>query len=164
MYKLIKTDQASTTILVRLMIGAVFLSEGVQKFIFPEQRSTDQFETLGFAEAEIMAHYVGVFEVLAGILILIGLFTRAGALITLIITTTAIIITNIIVVLGESFYPSALSDLQTYGFWSMAPEIHTDWAMWLGSLFLLLKGGGRWSADLAIHKKNYSFSWSEQEF
>lgn len=163
MQQLIKTDHSRTTILIRLMVGAVFLSEGIQKFIFPEQRSTDQFEKLGFAEAEMMAHSVGVFELLGGFLILIGLFTRAGALTTLIITTAAIIITNMIVVLGESFYPSALRELQTYGFWSMAPEIHTDWAMWLGSLFLLLKGGGRWSADLFIHRKNYSFSWSEKD-
>jgi|AntDeeMinimDraft_5_1070356.scaffolds.fasta_scaffold09273_1 uncharacterized membrane protein YphA (DoxX/SURF4 family) len=159
MQKLIKTDRASTTILIRLMVGAVFFSEGIQKFIFPQQRSTDQFEILGFAEAEIMAHYVGVFEVLAGILILMGLFTRGGALITLVITTTAIIITNMIVVVGESFYPSALTELQTHGFWGIAPEVHTDWGMWLGSLFLLLKGGGRWSADRFIYKRNYSFSW-----
>ena len=64
-----------------------------------------------------------------------------------------------IVVVGESFYPSALTELQTHGFWGIAPEVHTDWAMWLGSLFLLLKGGGRWSADRFIYKRNYSFSW-----
>ena len=62
--------------------------------------------------------------------------------ITLIVTTKAIAITNMIVVVGESFYPSALTELQTHGFWGIAPEVHTDWAMWLGSLFLLLKGGG----------------------
>ena len=163
MEKLTRTDHSSTTILIRLMVGAVFLSEGIQKFLFPDQRGTDRFEKLGFAEAEMMAHFAGIFEVLAGVLILIGLFTRAGALTTLIITTTAIIITNIFVVFGESFYPSTTRDLETYGFWSMAPEIHTDWAMWLGSVFLLVKGGGRWSVDKLIYRKNYLFSWSEDD-
>ncbi|MDZ7693810.1 MAG: hypothetical protein U5K69_22270 [Balneolaceae bacterium] len=44
-------------------------------------------------------------------------------------------------------------ELSTYGFWSMAHEMRTDWAMWLGSLFLMIKGGGRWSFDLHLYKQ-----------
>lgn len=36
----------------------------------------------------------------------------------------------------------------------MAHEIRTDLAMWLGSLFLLVKGGGGWSLDKKINGRN----------
>jgi hypothetical protein len=35
----------------------------------------------------------------------------------------------------------------------MAHEARTDWAMLLGSLFLLFAGGGPWSADAALRKR-----------
>jgi uncharacterized membrane protein YphA (DoxX/SURF4 family) len=62
--------------------------------------------------------------------------------------TVAIIVTKIPIAFGESFGPFILRDLSTYGFWSMTHEMRTDWAMWLGSLFLMIKGGGKWSLDL----------------
>jgi uncharacterized membrane protein YphA (DoxX/SURF4 family) len=33
------------------------------------------------------------------------------------------------------------------GFRKMLHESRTDWSMLLGSIFLLIKGGGRWSID-----------------
>nr|WP_294923407.1 hypothetical protein [uncultured Flavobacterium sp.] len=33
------------------------------------------------------------------------------------------------------------------GFWMMLHESRTDWSMLLGSIFLLINGGGNWSAD-----------------
>lgn len=146
-YKLVKTDASPTTIIIRLMVGAVFLSEGIQKFLYPAMRGTGRFEKMGFPAAEFFANFVGVFEALCGLLILFGFLTRAAALAMLINMTVAIIVTKIPIAFGESFGPFILRDLKTYGFWSMAHEIRTDFAMWLGSLFLIIRGGGRWSTD-----------------
>jgi hypothetical protein len=55
---------------------------------------------------------------------------------------------------AESFAPFVLRDLKVYGFWSMAHEMRTDFAMWPGSLFLLIKGGGNWSFDLFFSGRN----------
>jgi uncharacterized membrane protein YphA (DoxX/SURF4 family) len=151
--KFINTDASKTTILIRLMVGCVFLSEGVQKFLYPAQRGVGRFERMGFPAPEFFGNFVGAFEVLAGILILIGLFTRAGALITFSIMTVAIVVTKIPIAVGESFGPFVLRELGSYGFLSMAHEMRTDWAMWLGSLFLLFKGGGRWSIDFMLQKR-----------
>lgn len=148
-----KTDTARTTILIRLMVGSVFLSEGIQKFLYPAQRGIGRFEGMGFPAPEFFGNFVGVFEILAGLLILFGLFTRGAALITLSIMTVAILVTKIPIAFGESFGPFILRDLRTYGFWSMAHEMRTDWAMWLGSLFLIFKGGGKWSVDLKRQRK-----------
>ncbi len=36
--KIIQTDDSKTTIIIRLIVGIVFLSEGIQKFLFPAIR------------------------------------------------------------------------------------------------------------------------------
>ncbi|HTN69031.1 MAG TPA: DoxX family protein [Dysgonamonadaceae bacterium] len=148
--KLFRTDDSKATIIIRLMVGAVFLSEGVQKFIFPAMRGVGRFEGMGFPQPEFFANFVGSFEIICGIFILLGFLTRISALMMLITMTVAIVVTKIPIAMGESFGPFILRDLKTYGFWSMAHEIRTDFAMWLGSLFLIIKGGGKWSIDRNI--------------
>ena len=145
--KIFNTNNSKTTILIRLMVGAVFLSEGIQKFLYPAVRGPGRFEGMGFPNPEFWGNFVGVFEILCGALLLAGLITRGAALAMLVNMTVAIVVTKIPIALGESFGPFHLRELNTYGFWSMAHEIRTDFAMWLGSLFLLIEGGGRWSMD-----------------
>lgn len=148
MQKLLETDSSKTTFLIRLMVGSVFLSEGIQKFLYTAQRGVGRFEGMGFPAPEFFGNFVGCVEILAGTLILIGLLTRGGAFATFIIMTVALVVTKIPIALGEGFGPFAVRELSTYGFWSMAHEMRTDWAMWLGSLFLIVRGGGNWSFDL----------------
>ena len=151
--KIISSDNSKTTVIIRLMVGAIFLSEGIQKFLFPAARGIGRFEKMGFPNPDFFANFVGVFEILCGLLLLVGLLTRAAALALLINMTVAIIVTKIPIAFGESFGPFVLRELKTYGFWSMAHEMRTDFAMWLGSLFLLIKGAGKWSIDLSLTKK-----------
>lgn len=148
----IKTNNQKTIVLIRIMVGVVFLVEGIQKFLYPSLRGAGRFEKMGFPNAEFFGPFVGVFEILAGALLLIGFLTRGAALVSLTIMTVAIIVTKIPVGLGESFGPFELRELKTYGFWSMAHEMRTDFAMWLGSLFLLIKGGGWMSVDRLLTK------------
>jgi putative oxidoreductase len=145
--KLIKTDSSGTTIIIRIMAGAVFLAEGIQKFLYPAMRGEGRFDKMGFPNPEFFASFVGVFEILCGTLLLVGFLTRAAAFAMLINMTVAIVVTKIPIASGESFGPFVLRELKTYGFWSMAHEMRTDFAMWLGSLFLIIRGGGRWLAD-----------------
>lgn len=148
--KIIHTDSSKTTIIIRLMTGAIFLSEGIQKFLFPAIRGIGRFEGMGFPHPEFYASFVGVFEILAGILLLLGFITRLAAFAMLINMTVAIVVTKIPIAFGQSFGPFVLHQLKTYGFWSMSHEMRTDYAMWLGSLFLIIKGGGKWSVDRLI--------------
>lgn len=151
--RLIKTQPTPINIILRLMTGSVFLSEGLQKFIYPAMRGFGRFDKMGFPHPEFFASFVGTFEIICGILLLIGLITRGAALAMLVNMTVAIIITKIPIAFGESFGPFILRELNNYGFWSMAHEMRTDFAMWLGSLFLLIQGAGKWSADLFLHAK-----------
>lgn len=154
-----ETDAAKTTIIIRIMVGSIFLSEGIQKFLYPALRGVGRFEGMGFPNPEFFGYFVGSFEVLAGLLIVFGFLTRVGSLIAIFIMSFAILTTKIPIALGESFGPFVLRDLNTYGFWSMAHEIRVDFALLLGSIFLIIKGGGHWSFDRKLYKKFYSFKW-----
>jgi len=140
-------DPLKWIVLIRLMVGAVFLSEGIQKFLFPAQQGSGRFAKIGFPQPELLANFVGVVEIVCGTLLLIGLLTRLASIPLIIDMIVAIISTKIPILLGHGFWGFALRDLPSYGFWSMAHEIRTDWAMLLGSLFLLAVGAGPVSAD-----------------
>ena len=71
--KIIQTDSSKTTIIIRLIVGAVFLSEGIQKFLFPAIRGAGRFEKIGLPSPEFLGGFVGTFEILCGALILMGL-------------------------------------------------------------------------------------------
>jgi uncharacterized membrane protein YphA (DoxX/SURF4 family) len=137
---LLRTDDAGSTMLIRLSVGAVFLSEGIQKFLFPELRGAGRFERIGLPEPDFLGAFVGGFELLCGVLVLIGCLTRLASMPLLIIMLVAIYTTKGTVLANE-------------GFWPLLHGSRTDWAMLLGSLFLLLKGGGRWSVDQRISSK-----------
>jgi uncharacterized membrane protein YphA (DoxX/SURF4 family) len=138
--KIIQTDAASSTILIRLMVGAVFLSEGIQKFLFPDSLGAGRFAKIGLPAPELLGSLVGGFEIGCGALLLLGLLTRLASIPLLVIMLVAIATTKAEVLANE-------------GFWPMMHGSRTDWAMLLGSLFLLLKGGGRWSLDIRLLQK-----------
>jgi putative oxidoreductase len=139
--KLLRTSAGPTVILIRLMVGAVFLSEGIQKFLYPAEVGSGRFEKIGLPSPEILGPLVGGFEIVCGALVLLGLFTRLAVLPLLTIMTVAIISTKI-PILMES------------GFWKMAHAARTDFSMMLGSLFLLIVGAGAWSVDAWQQKRS----------
>lgn len=67
------------TVLVRLMVGAVFFTEGVQKFIYPEMRGPGRFEGMGFPNPAFRGYFVVAVETVCGALMLVGLLTRLRA-------------------------------------------------------------------------------------
>lgn len=137
--RIITTDHSKTTIIIRLIVGAVFLSEGIQKFLFPALRGAGRFEKIGLPSPEFLGSFVGFFEILCGVLILVGLLTRLASIPLLIIMLVA-------------FATTKAEVLTNQGFWELLHGSRTDWAMLLGSLFLLIKGGGKWSIDKALEK------------
>lgn len=132
--RIFQTDNAVTTIIIRLMVGLVFLSEGIQKFLFPELRGAGRFEKIGLPAPEFMGSFVGGFEILCGAAITFGFLTRLATLPTITIMLVALSTTKAEILAEE-------------GFWAMLHASRTDWAMLLGSIFLLIRGGGKWSID-----------------
>ena len=135
--RLLSTNAPAAVILIRLIVGGVFLTEGVQKFLLPEALGVGRFTKIGIPNPEVMAPFVGVCEIICGVLFTLGLLTRFAA-VTMII--------NILVAIWTTKIPIMLNA----GFWSMAHEARTDYAMLLGSIFLLIVGAGSWSLDARI--------------
>lgn len=151
--RLTDTTAPRAVILIRLVVGAVFLSEGIQKFIYPAENAAGRFARIGIPAPEVMAPFVGVVEIVCGTLILIGFLTRLAAIPLIVNMLVAILSTKIPILLGHGFWGFSLRNLPYYGFWGMAHEARTDFAMLLGSLFLLIVGGGLWSIDANYHKR-----------
>jgi putative oxidoreductase len=132
--RVLTSERQSAIILIRLMVGAVFSSEGVQKFLFPDSLGIGRFAKIGIPMPNISAPFVGVVEIGCGALILAGLISRIAA-IPLIIDMLVAISTTKIPILMDT------------GFWAMAHEGRADWCMLLGSIFLLISGSGGLSVD-----------------
>lgn len=134
------TDRASKAIvLIRVLVGWVFLSEGIQKFLFPDALGIGRFVKIGIPWPQVMAPFVGVVEIVFGALTLLGLFTRLATIPLLIDIAVAIYSTKIVA-------------LAKNGFWSTLHDARTDISMLLGLLFLLIVGGGAWSLDTRLSK------------
>lgn len=138
--KLVASEAPRSIVLVRLAVGAVFLSEGIQKFLFPSELGAGRFARVGLPAPEVLGPLVGAFEIACGAAVLAGLLTRLAAIPLATIMLVAIASTKVPILLNK-------------GFWTMAHEARTDWAMLLGSLYLVLAGAGPWSLDAALVRR-----------
>jgi putative oxidoreductase len=138
--KLINCTAPKSTILIRLFIGWVFLSEGIQKFLFPDTLGVGRFIKIGIPVPQFFAPFVGVCEIVCGLLFIIGLLTRLAAIPMIIDMLVAIITTKI------PFYVQ-------HGFWAASHEARVDYSMLMGSIFLAIVGAGAWSVDAKLAQR-----------
>jgi putative oxidoreductase len=131
------TDNRS--IFARIIVGLVFLTEGIQKYLFPALLGTGRFEKIGFTDPSFWAYFTGTFEIVCGTLLLLGLLTRLASVPLLIVMLTAFVTTK---------WPLLIHK----GIWVMMHEYRTDFAMTLLLIYLLLYGAGKFSIDSKISK------------
>lgn len=128
------------SLIPRLIVGLVFLSEGIQKFLYPELVGVGRFENIGFSNPEFLAYFVATFEIICGTMVLLGFATRLVVIPIFIIMITAIVSTKIPILLEN-------------GFWNMAHAARTDFAMTMLSVFLFIYGAGKLSVDKYIYNR-----------
>lgn len=131
----------AAVLLVRWLVGVVFLSEGIQKFLYPASLGVGRFAKIGIPAPQFFAPFVGVVETVCGTLLILGLLTRVAAIPLLIDISVAIATTKIPLLLRS-------------GFWAAMHEARTDLCMFLGSIFLIAVGAGRLSLDAKIAAVN----------
>jgi putative oxidoreductase len=125
---------AWAALLLRILVGWVFLTEGVQKFLFTETLGFGRFAKIGIPYPHIAAPFVGVVEIACGILLIVGLVTRFAAIPLLIDIGVAIATTKLPLLLHQ-------------GFWPAMHEGRTDFCMVVGLVAILCIGPGRISCD-----------------
>ncbi|HEX3436743.1 MAG TPA: DoxX family protein [Pseudacidobacterium sp.] len=121
-------------LLLRIFVGWVFLSEGIQKFLYPAALGTGRFAKIGIPYPQFMAPFVGVVEIVCGTLLILGLFTSLA---------TVPLLIDIAVAIATTKFPM----LMKQGFWAAMHESRTDFCMLLGLIAIALLGAGRFSLD-----------------
>ena len=132
--RVFESTAPSATVLIRLMVGWVFMSEGIQKFLFPAALGVGRFAKIGIPAPQFFGLFVGVVEIVCGGLVIVGLLTRIASIPLLI---------DILVAIATTKFPM----LSKAGFWAMMHEARTDFCMLLGLIFLLMVGSGTLSFD-----------------
>lgn len=125
---------SKAVVLIRVLVGWVFLSEGIQKFLFPDSLGVGRFVKIGILWPQVIAPFVGVVEIVCGSLLLMGLITRLATV-------------PLLIDISVALYSTKIVTLAKNGFWGTLHEARTDVSMLLGLIFLLLVGAGTWSLD-----------------
>jgi putative oxidoreductase len=134
-------DRTSKAVsLIRVLVGWVFLSEGIQKFLFPDSLGVGRFVKIGIPWPQVMGPFVGVVEIVCGSLLLIGVVTRLATV-------------PLLVDIAVAIYSTKIVTFAKNGFWGTLHEARTDVSMLLGLAFLLLVGGGAWSLDARLAER-----------
>jgi putative oxidoreductase len=139
-----------SVLIMRLMAGGVFLSEGILKFVYTNQ-GVGRFTKIGIPAPELTANFVASLEIVGGVLLIAGLFTRAIAIPFIIEMVVAILSTKIALYLGTSPLPLPPA-LPKIGFWAVMHETRSDYAQILTSMFLLIVGPGALSLDAVLQR------------
>src|SRR5215468_4199021 len=137
-----------STILIRCMVGGVFLWEGILKFVYTNQ-GVGRFTKIGFPAPELMAHFVAVLEIVGGVLLICGFLTRLIAIPFVIEMAVAMLSTKVSLYFGTSPLPAPPSPPQS-GAWAVLHEIRSEYAQIMSVLFLLVAGPGPWSVDAML--------------
>lgn len=131
------------TALLRGMVGIIFVSEGIQKFVFPEELGVGRFTKIGIPMPSVTAPFVGCVETLGGCLLILGFATRLICIPLLLNMLVAITTTK-------------LATFAKNGFWKTMHEARTDLLMISGVFFVLLVGAGSLSMDGWVDKSRRS--------
>jgi putative oxidoreductase len=139
--QILNTGNDNKVIFIRLIVGLIFIVEGILKYLFLKVYGPSYFNEIGFNHAFFWAYFTGAFEILCGILILIGLLTRLASIPLLTIMIVAFITTK-------------LPLLTEKGFWTFAHAYRIDFSLTILLILLIAYGGGKWSVDLKISQSH----------
>src|SRR5208282_5124216 len=87
------TEAPRSVLVVRIAVGLIFFTQGILKYTDPAM-GVNRFTRIGFSHPYFTAHFVGAFEIVCGLLLLLGLWTRAAAVPLLFVILTAIATTK----------------------------------------------------------------------
>jgi len=128
-------------ILIRVIVGVVFLTEGILKFVYPGELGAGRFARIGLPFPHMLAPCVGAVEIAAGGALILGLYAGDAAILLLIVILTAIVTTKAPILLGHPLGRFAPAKLEHYGVLSFIHEARTDLAMLFGLVAILLDSG-----------------------
>jgi uncharacterized membrane protein YphA (DoxX/SURF4 family) len=128
-------------ILIRVVVGLVFLTEGILKFVRPGELGAGRFAAIGLPYPHLLAPLVGAVEIAGGFGIIFGLFAGEAALALLVVMITALVSTKIPILLARPVGPFALAKLSHYGVLSFLHEARVDLCMIFALIAIAIDSG-----------------------
>jgi uncharacterized membrane protein YphA (DoxX/SURF4 family) len=128
-------------VLIRVLVGLVFLLEGILKFLRPEELGAGRFEALGLPVPHFLAPLVGGIEMVGGAAILLNLYAGDAAFALLVVIVTALVTTKLPILLGRPLGPFPLEKLMEYGWLSFFHQARTDFCMVFCMLAIVIDSG-----------------------
>lgn len=128
-------------ILIRVIVGVVFLTEGILKFVYPGELGVGRFAHIGLPFPHVLAPIVAAVEIAAGGALILGIYAGDAALLLLVVILTAIVSTKIPILMGHPLGRFAPAKLEHYGLLSFIHEARTDLSMLFGLVAILLDSG-----------------------
>ncbi len=131
-------------LLVRIVVGLIFVPEGVLKFMFPDELGGGRFAHIRLPLPHILAPVVGAVEIAAGGLLLLGLYAGQAAILLLCVIVTALVTTKVPILLGHGFGPFGAPKSAIHpGVLAFIHEARTDLAMLFCLVAVLFDSGVR---------------------
>ena len=130
--------------LIRIVVGIVFVTEGVLKFMFPEEFGAGRFAHIGLPVSHLLGPFVGGVEIAAGGALLLNLYSGEAAILLLCIILTALFTTKLPILLGHSIGPFSIPrSVGHTGLIGFLHESRTDLSMLFCLVSILIDSGLR---------------------
>jgi putative oxidoreductase len=128
---------------IRIIGGIVFLTEGILKFVYPDEFGSGRFAHIGLPMPHVLAPFVAGVEIAAGAALVLNAYVGAAAVLLLCVIVTAIVSTKIPVLLGHNVGTFSVPKNTAHtGFLGFIHEARTDLAMLFSLIAILLDSRG----------------------
>ena len=87
--------QSLPMFLIRVIVGLVFLTEGILKFVRPDELGSGRFAAIGLPYPQVLAPLAGGTEIVAGAAVLLNLYAGDAAILLLAVIFTALVNTKL---------------------------------------------------------------------
>lgn len=121
-------------LLLRLMVGWVFLSEGIQKFLYPAALGAGRFAKIGIPAPHFTGPLVGLVEIVCGTMLILGMATLYAVI-------------PLLIVIGAAIATTKVPMFRKAGFWATMHEARADYCMLLGLIAIACLGAGAFAID-----------------
>ena len=142
-WKILGTGDDRKIIIIRLIVGLIFISEGILKYKQAQWLGPGRFTDIGFNNPFFWAHFTGAVEIFFGTFILSGFFTRLACI-------------PLFIVMFTAFFKAKLPLIENHGIWTFLHEYTTDFALTLLLVLLFIHGSGKWSIDRIFTSHQYN--------
>lgn len=139
--KLTFTEAGYGLTILRIILGIVFMAHGSQKLFglfggYGLEGTGKFMESLGLTPGYLMALLAGSGEFFGGLLVLLGLFSRIGAFLTMIVSVVAFFSVHI-----------------SHGFFMSNGGFEYILVLLVASIAIMIEGGAKYSIDNLLFKR-----------